>query len=370
MSAILRATKAAAARRTERAVLSVVGGIDWLLTERGSVVEPEPYDVVLQRDKLVLRSYRPEPPDELVLGRRVVPAAPPPPGLPVLLIPPLMIKPLVYDLRRDHSFVGTLRAAGLHPFVVDFGDPGAGDETVRLDDYVLDWIPAAIERMLEVSGQDRYAMVGYCMGGLFALMAQGAHQDPRCKAIVTIGSPIDSRKLGLLSVAARLAPVDLVLRRVGNIPGAVSSRAFKAFMPLRTATRYVDLLMNLWDAEWVAGFDSLEAWTGGFVSYPRDAFKQFTQEFMAENQLLQGRMRFGDKVADLSAVHCPVLAFAGDSDQIVPVRAARATLGALGSSDVRFRVVPGGHMGVVAGFRAPQRVWSPTVEFLKEAARA
>ena len=37
---------------------------------------------------------------------------------------------------------------------------------------------------------------------------------------------------------------------------------------------------------------------------------------------------------------------------IAPVKAARAALGALGSEDVRFRVVPGGHMGVIAGRRS------------------
>jgi polyhydroxyalkanoate synthase subunit PhaC len=77
-------------------------------------------------------------------------------------------------------------------------------------------------------------------------------------------------------------------------------------------------------------------------------------------------MEFGDRTADLSKVTCPVLAFSGKSDALVPIRSARAALAALGSSDVRFRVVPGGHMGVVAGLRAPANVWQVTKDFLNE----
>ena len=79
-------------------------------------------------------------------------------------------------------------------------------------------------------------------------------------------------------------------------------------------------------------------------------------------------MEFGDRTSDLASVRCPVLAFAGRDDKLVPIRSARAALGSLGSADVRFRVVPGGHMGVVAGLRAPANVWEPTRAFLAEAA--
>lgn len=350
---------------TRRAVLRFVNGVDYFLSDHDSVVEPEPFDVVYEHDKLQLRSY---PPRVSQVGLGAV--SDEPHGLPVLFIPPLMIKPLVYDLREGHSFVGTLRAAGFHPYLVDFGNPDGDDQDVSLDTYVLDWMPRAIAAMQADSGRSDYAMVGYCMGGLFALMTAAAHEDPALSAIVTIGSPIDSAKMGLLSFAARLGhgQVDALVSRLGNIPGSVSSSSFKMMMPLRTVTRYADLWMNMWDSKWVEGFESLEAWTSGFLDYPRDAFRQFLHDFMADNQLVEGRMRFGDRVADLRSVTCPVLAFAGVTDKVVPVKAARAALGVLGSTDVRFREVPGGHMGVVAGFRSVANVWEPTIAFLEEVA--
>jgi len=352
----------------ERAVMRFVNGLDHFMRDPLDVTQPEPFDTVLHRDKLKLRSYAPTEPEDIGLGRSS--RARSGGGMPVLFIPPLMIQPLVYDLREGHSFVGTLRRAGFHPYVVDFGNPDPDDRNVKLDTYVLDWLPAVVDAMAKDSGRTDFSMVGYCMGGLFALMYAAAHADegPSPSAIVTIGAPIDSTKMGMLSLLARVtrSQVDMVTRRMGNVPGALSSASFKLMMPLRTVTQKADLFMNLWDDEWVRGYESLEAWVGGFVDYPADAFRQFVQDFMAENKLVDGTMTFGERRADLRSISCPVLAFAGLGDKVVPVQSARAALGVLGSPDVRFREVPGGHMGVVAGLRAPGNVWEPTKAFLSE----
>lgn len=361
-----------ATRSVERAGLAFLNGLDHFMRRPEDVVEPEPYDVVFRQGKLVLRSYRPARPETIELGTEDVLSGDPPVGLPVLLIPPLMIRPLVYDLREGHSLVGTLRAAGLHPYVVDFGNPEADEQGLLLDDYVLRWLPEVLDAIRADSGRDDHAMLGYCMGGLFALMVAATDPRPGLRGIVTIGAPIDSRKMGLLSLLTRVAhgPVDAIAARLGNVPGGLSSTAFKALTPIRTVTRKADLFLNLWDEEWVKGHESLEAWVGGFLDYPRDAFRQFFREFMRDNALLEGTMEVGGQRLDLGRITCPVLVFAGTDDRIVPVPAARAALGALGAADVRFREVPGGHMGIVAGFRARSTVWEPSRRFLLELARA
>ncbi|MCP4870985.1 MAG: alpha/beta fold hydrolase [Proteobacteria bacterium] len=341
------------------------------MSDPTDVVEPEPYDIVFEEDKLLLRSYPPGPAEDIGFGRTSGGAGQGR-GLPVLFIPPLMIQPLVYDLREGHTFVGMLRAAGFHPYIVDFGSPDADDSTVNIDTYVLDWLPKVIDAMAEHSGRSEYAMVGYCMGGLFALMVTAAHAGDRTPpvGIVTVGSPIDSAKMGALSFLSRIAhgQVDTLASMMGNVPGKVSSSAFKLMTPLRSITKKADLFMNMWDDEWVRGHESIEAWVGGFLDYPQEAFRQFLKEFMKENRLRDGTMEFGGHSADLKDITCPVLAFAGTNDKIVPVQAARAALTCLGSADVRFREVPGGHMGVVAGLRSPKNVWEPTKAFLAELA--
>ena len=65
---VVRAGAKRARRTGERAIMRVVNGVDYVLADRADVVEPEPYDVVFQQDKLILRSYPAAPPEELGLG--------------------------------------------------------------------------------------------------------------------------------------------------------------------------------------------------------------------------------------------------------------------------------------------------------------
>ena len=85
----------------------------------------------------------------------------------------------------------------------------------------------------------------------------------------------------------------------------------------------------------------------------------------AQKFMRKGELTFGDKRVDLSSIECPVLAFAGKTDDIATLTATRAILEHVGSKDLSFREVPGGHIGVVAGSAAPKSVWGPMADWLR-----
>ena len=101
-----------------------------------------PADLVFARGKLRLYRLRPRDAEEYELGTATHRIESPRYRTPVLVVPPLMVRPYIYDLRPEHSMLRTLRDAGLDVFVVDFGVPDRGDRDVRLDDYVLDFMPS------------------------------------------------------------------------------------------------------------------------------------------------------------------------------------------------------------------------------------
>ncbi|HYD49113.1 MAG TPA: alpha/beta fold hydrolase [Terriglobales bacterium] len=344
--------------QAHRAALRFVNGIEWMLRDSSSVVGRTPFDVVYQRDKLQVRHYH---------AGSVKPRYP----IPVLLVPPLMVKPFIFDLYPGRSLVATLIQSGYRVYLVDFGEPDDADAYVSLDNYVLDWMPTACAVTKEHAGASELSLVGYCMGGLFALMHIAANEDDSVLNIVTIGAPIDASKLGVLAWAAKYggSQVEFLARKIGNVPGGLSSTAFRLLTPMKNFTRYADLFMNLYNEEYVNGFDAMNQWVGQFIDYPQAAFLQFTREFMRQNKLVKGKMRFGEKVADLRRVKSNLLAFAGNSDSIAPVAAARAVDKIVSSSDKTFLIVPGGHMGVFAGSGAPANVWQPIADWLAPRSR-
>ncbi|MBI4514373.1 MAG: alpha/beta fold hydrolase [Deltaproteobacteria bacterium] len=338
-----------------RAVLRFVNGIEWLIRDPSKLVGRTPYEVIYQRDKLAVRRYN-------LPGRPTRPRH----CVPILLVPPLIVKPFIFDLYPGRSLAAFLLERGFCVYLVDFGEPDSADAYVTLDDYVLDWIPAAAGSVKRDAGTGEISLLGYCMGGLFSLMHTAVNRDHSVRNIVTIGAPVDMHKMGLFAWAAQLGggQVEFLGRQLGNIPGGLSSAVFRLLTPMKNVTRYADLFMNMWDHEYMNGFDAMNQWVSQFIAYPQGAFLQFVHDFMRRNKLVRGKMKFGGKVADLRRIKAALLVFAGRTDQIAPAAAVRAVLAAVGSTDTTFRLAPGGHMGVFAGASAPEHVWQPASEWL------
>lgn len=366
---LARRSRRGVRRLFDRVVLSTVNGIIYVAegASRPSMGNAA-RDLVLEHGKLRLHRIRPLADESFELGHaeyRVGLAQPI--ATPVLLIPPLMVRPYVYDLRPEHSLVRTLRNAGFDVFVVDFGVPDEEDADIRLDDYVVDYLPKCIDRALEVSGAPQLSLLGYCMGGIFALLHVATYADARVRNLVTIGAPVDFTEMGVISVAGRLGVVviDQLMDRLGNVPGALSSLGFKVMSGTRSLSKYADLLVNLSDESYVRGFDAINTWVNDLIPYPKEAFKQMVKDVVSSNKLVTGELCFDGRPADLKTIHCPLLAFAGESDNIATPRATKRIVDIVSSEDKSFHSVPGGHVGVIAGSHAPQYVWSPLADWLR-----
>ncbi len=293
---------------------------------------------------------------------------------PVLLVPPLMVRPYVYDLRPNHSFVRHLRDRGFKTYVLDFGVPDEQDETLRLEHYVYTFLPAAIDAVRRHSGSDQVSIVGYCMGGIFGLLYTAAHHEkvsPTGGAstvanLVTIGAPINFDKLGIISLAARFGQgfVDRLMDRLGNVPSIGAELGFKMMSGSRLVTKWVDLASNLYDEEYVRGFDAVNTWVNDMLPYPREAFKQMVKDVVGQNKILRRELELGGRRIDLGVIDVPLLALAGRSDNIATLASTRAVLQSVGSTDKTFVEVPGGHVGVVAGSTAPTAVWQRVSDWL------
>jgi polyhydroxyalkanoate synthase len=131
-------------------------------------------------------------------------------------------------------------------------------------------------------------------------------------------------------------------------------------------TKYADLFANLYDEEYVRGFDAIDTWLREMIPYPKEAFRQLVKEVVVGNKMLKNELVFGTRSADLKRVVCPVLAFSGKDDNIAPPAATKGILELTGSGDTTFLVVPGGHIGVVAGSAAKTAVWEPMAKWLEE----
>jgi polyhydroxyalkanoate synthase len=298
-------------------------------------------------------------------GGKPAPASAPP----VLLMPPFMVRPLVFDLQPDHSLVRVLRDRGVPTYVLDLGVPDRTDRDVRLDDYVLEVVPRAVAAVRADAGVERISLFGYCMGGLFALIHAALHESAEgLHRIVTVGTPVDFSRMGVVGRLGRWAAgkVDPVVDAMGVVPGWMADAGFQLLSGRRALGRLLALRDREGDEAYLRSYGAMSRWLEGLVPYPAEAFKQFLREVMAGNRVHGSALRFGERVVDLSAVRAPVLSFAGEADAVASVGSVVAIRRHLPAGRASVRVVPGGHVGILGGPEAPRAVWHPAAAFLGE----
>jgi len=144
-------------------------------------------------------------------------------------------------------------------------------------------------------------------------------------------------------VEGRVDPEDL-LDETGNVPADVLYSGFFMMAPTTVVAQNATLLQNLWNDEFVRGFQAVSQWTRDQVPFPGAAFRQLVDELIRRNVLMEGSWHLGGREIELTATPARVLNVMASHDKVVP-RAASAPVGELvGRRDRREElVVKGGH---------------------------
>ena len=111
--------------------------------------------------------------------------------VPLLLIFALMNRPSILDLRPGHSFVEYMVKKGFDVYLMDWGAPGPEDRSLKIDDYVLDYLPRAIRKMKSVSGSDEFSMLGWCIGAILSTVYAALRPDEGLRNLILLTAPLN-----------------------------------------------------------------------------------------------------------------------------------------------------------------------------------
>lgn len=339
-----------------------------------------PYEVIHTYGITSVRYYPPLEDSEIRLGDGLtLPSLPETYGVPLVLVPPLAARPTIFDLMPERSLVRYFVARGFRVYLIDWGEPGREQAHYGLGDYVNDLMPEALTRIREHAQVQDLSLFGWCLGGLFGLIYAGLSQDPHLRNLVTVASPVDTRQGSLMGqlTAALMKPAELVRKLTSfrihqlaperlTVPGWLNSLAFKLTNPVGSITTYWDLVLRLWDREFVESHTTTSSFLNDMLAYPGRLIQDMFVKFAIDNDLSRGRIELDGRTADFSRIQSAVLVFAGEADTLVTPAAARKSLDLVATEDKRYRVVPGGHVGVLAGAAAAGAVWEVAADWLAE----
>ena len=296
----------------------------------------------------------------------------PSPAPPVLLVPPLGAPALCFDLRRGCSLAEHLVDGRRRTYLVDYGPLAFSNRALGLERWVDDIIPASIARVSADAGGAPVHLVGWCMGGLFSLLATSAQHDLPVASVTAIASPFDIAAVPLVAPLRPLAQVtggrilSSVYRTLGSIPAPIVHWAFQLSSFDKYVTKPLAIAAHLGDRDFLEQIEAVDNLMANMYAYPGRAFGQIYHLMLRANDLKGGGIDLGGRTISLRDLDKPALLVAGEGDGIAPVAAVRAGADALtGSPDVRFEIAPGGHLGVLTGRQARATTWMHLDAFLR-----
>jgi polyhydroxyalkanoate synthase subunit PhaC len=329
-------------------------GLQLILPETGIQTGQTPKEVVWTGGKARLYHYEPE-------KQKKHP-------VPILLVYALILRPYILDLVPGNSLVEYLTERGFDVYLLDWGIPGDEDKTLSFEDYVLDYLPEAVENVVRSSRAEELTLFGYCQGGTIAAMHASLFPGKPLKNLVLLATPVDFAPedpglFGLWTVLTSeryvdpklLFDPDLVVEAFGNVPGDLPGRLVEtsALRPLAGT--------HLWGrmkrGEPLNSMLAVSKWVDDGVPFPGEAFRRWIRDFYQQNKLARGDLEFRGRRVELSNIICSVLNIAGEKDYICPLSQAKPTMDLIGSKDKEMLILDAGHVGLMAGPVATKVLW-------------
>ncbi len=232
------------------------------------------------------------------------------------------------------------------------------------DDYIMHDIPAAIARVLELSGRRAVHWVGHSMGGMLAYPVICTMDTQTIRSCVTVGAP---------SMAVLGGPMHDKVRAIGFL------LKFVPFLPYRRAMGLLSYLVP-----YVRGV--VERAAKDFMYNPQNLDDETLQTLMRNavndlpaSMLLQAFDWYDSKNfrsyyktfsvrENLHRIEAPLLIVAGSIDRLTPAEDLRFVFDRVSSKDKEFVVVGRetgaateyGHVDLILGRNAPDDVF-PTI---------
>jgi polyhydroxyalkanoate synthase len=135
--------------------------------------------------------------------------------------------------------------------------------------------------------------------------------------------------------------------------------AFQLSSFQKLVTKPLALARHLDDADYLAQIEAVDRFTANMIAYPGRTFGQLYHRLLKGNALVDGTFDLdGGRTLSVADITVPVLVLGGANDGIAPIGAVKPVVSLLtGAREVRFEIVPGGHLGMLTGRKARTSTW-------------
>ncbi len=287
-----------------------------------------------------------------------------PNAMPLLVIPSLINRHYILDLRLGQSLMRYLAERGFRPFLVAWDGFGRAGSFTTVDDCVARKLEAALGVVRMMSRRPPVVM-GYCLGGTLAA-ALAARRPTDIAGLVSLAAPWDfhAGEAGFapaaLYAAAALEPV---LQSLGELPVDWVQTLFYSLDPFLVIEKFLAFAgMEAGSAE-AEAFVALEDWLNDGFPLPAPFARSVLRDWYGMNTPAKGEWLIDGEPVRLDRIRAATLVIVPGKDRIVPPASARSMANEIAGA--RTCTVPLGHIGMIVSRCAPALVWEPLVNDLR-----
>lgn len=288
----------------------------------------------------------------------------------VLLIPSLINRSSILDLLPERSLVRWLAGEGIAVYLLDWGEPEGDDALADMDRLVTERLCPAIAAAAAHAGRAVHA-AGYCMGGTLLAAAAVLCGGEGLRGLAYLASPWDF-KAGDRALADQVTagtPLALqMMERSGVLPADWIQSVFAAVNADRAAHKFAAFAAMEEGSEAERLFVAVEDWLNDGAGLPRGLAEACIIGWFRHNLPGKGQWEVAGRIIDPAVPALPVLAAASQDDRLVPRESALAIVRDIPGATV---LEPGcGHIGMMTGRAARERLWVPLAAWIKACAGA
>lgn len=318
-----------------------------------------PFDVVYRKGKTRLLHYRGYGQETSTAKKQ-----------PLLIIYAPINTFHILDLNSRRSVVRDLLASGgLDIYLLDWGYPNWGDNHLSMEDY-LGYVKDAVKVVKEQTRADKTSILGYCWGGIFALIHAAVNPgDVRNLALMAV--PVDfSKDDTLLARWSKAIDVDGMMDEFGHMDGQVLNMGFLMRNPPRYGfDKYMNFFQRSYDREFVDTFIDVERWLYDTPPIPGALHRQIISDCYRNNLLISGSMQVTGKegkkqIVNLKEISVPVLSIIAEKDDLVSPASSATINDHVSSKDKSVLKNPGGHVALCISSAAHKKLWPEVARWL------
>lgn len=282
---------------------------------------------------------------------------------PVLLVPSLINGPEILDLHKDKSFAQFLAQHNMRVYILDWGDVCARDTACDFTKLLQGDLLKAAQFIKSESGRNMHAL-GYCMGGtmLAGLVSVLDDQVDIFASISLLATPWDFHvEAPRLTKAVELwkLKADMYLQERSMLPVDWVQSVFATLDPENTVKKFSKLAGMAKDDPGFEVFIAVEDWLASGHGLPAPIAKEVIQDWFAYNNIVHGKWLLGGEAVRAQNIKVPALVIASPKDHLVHYASSHKFREQCTGSNVDLIEPDCGHIGMMAGRSAEEKVWEP-----------